>query len=317
LFILFCVLVGSPNAPAQARTLRSSRFGGTRYVAARDLAAYYDLGSDLDPKDRRAAYRTAGNQLSFEAERRDLTVHGVTHWISAPVLSSRGQLWVATVDVLNTIDPVLRQGRSATKAPVRIVVLDAGHGGTDRGARGVKALEKDLTLDLSRRVERILAAASLTVIQTRTKDVTLRLEDRPVIAAKRKADLFISLHFNSGGSASGIETYCVPPAGAASTASPSRLTGGSTVAGNKHDEKNVWLAHAIQRQLLHRTGAADRGVRRARFQVLRDAPCPAVLVEAGFLSNRAEEQRILNPDYREKLAAAIAAGILDYKRTVE
>lgn len=317
--LLLLLLTSNPALPAQSRTLKSTRLNGIPYVAARDLAAYYHLGTDLDPADRRAAFRAGNLQLTLEANRRDPTVNGVTHWISQPVLDWRGQLWIASVDVLKTLDPVFRQARSANRAPVRTIVLDAGHGGTDRGARGVRAIEKEMTLDLARRVERHLtaAAAGLTVIQTRTKDVTLDLAARTALAARRQADVFVSLHFNSGGSASGIETYCLPPAGAASTAAPARSSGAGTLPGNRHDERNVWLAHTIQRQLLQRTGGPDRGVRRARFQVLRDAPCPAVLVEAGFLSNRAEEQRILNPDYREKLAAAIAAGILDYKRTVE
>jgi N-acetylmuramoyl-L-alanine amidase len=93
--------------------------------------------------------------------------------------------------------------------------------------------------------------------------------------------------------------------------------GDKTCAGNRNDEKNVWLAHCVQRALLRRTGANDRGVRRARFQVIRDATMPAILVEAGFLSNRDEEQLILRDDYRAKLAQAIADGILEYKKSVE
>jgi N-acetylmuramoyl-L-alanine amidase len=245
---------------------------------------------------------------------------GVQHWLSAPVLEARGGLWISARDLLKTVDPVLRQGRSRTSAPVRLVVLDPGHGGSDAGTRGRRSVEKTMTLDLARRLQRCLEAAGLQVVLTRSSDKTLELAQRVAFAGSKRADLFISLHFNSGGSAEGIETYCVPPAGAASTANPFRRLfehPHPPCAGNKYDEKNVWLAHCVQRSALSATGAADRGVRRARFLVLRDAPCPAILIEGGFLSNRAEEQRILADDYREKLARGIADGVLGYKRTVE
>ena len=86
---------------------------------------------------------------------------------------------------------------------------------------------------------------------------------------------------------------------------------------NRFDDQNVWLAHCAQKSLLQATRAMDRGVRRARFYVLRYATCPSILIEAGFLSNPAEEQRILRSDYRELLAKSIADGILMYKKTLE
>ena len=82
---------------------------------------------------------------------------------------------------------------------------------------------------------------------------------------------------------------------------------------NRFDKQNVWLAHCVQQSLLQTTHANDRGVRRARFYVLRYASCPAILVEGGFLSNAGEEEKILRADYREELAHAIAAGILSYQ----
>ena len=199
--------------------------------------------------------------------------------------------------------------------------MDPGHGGSDRGTRGESTREKDMTLDVARRVQRLLEAAGLKVIPTRTTDETVSLQERVDLTTERKADLFISIHFNSGGgAASGIETYCVPPAGAAPTASPFRHLFDSedeSCPGNKYDERNVWLAQCVQRSLLRGTGATDRGVRRARFFVIRYATCPAILVEAGFLTNHAEEQRIMTTEYRDQLAKAIAGGILNYKSTVE
>ena len=297
------VLAFGTSALAQSHSLHAHRLAGGSYITVSEIVEYYQLSR---------------SQLVAERDHRDIQLSGVQHWLSAPVLEARGQLWISSLDVLKTIDPVLRQGRSRNPTPIRLVVLDPGHGGSDTGARGRQSTEKVMTLDVAKRVERYLEAAGLNTILTRKSDKTLGLSDRVDFAEAKRADLFVSIHFNSGGSAEGIETYCVPPAGKSSTASQ-RIFGGDTEASpnNRYDEKNVWLAHCVQRSALRATGAPDRGVRRARFVVIRDAPCPAILIEGGFLSNRAEEQRLLTADYREKLAKAIADGILDYRRSTQ
>ena len=319
-------LVFTSETFAQPTTLRAYRYGNTYYVAVSDVATYYGLGPDVRGVVNRAEYKTSFAQLEVEADRRDALVNGVNHWLSAPILAVRGTLWVAELDILKTLDPVLQPQRLRKPGTsIRTVVIDPGHGGGDRGTRGRSSFEKVLTLDLAKRVERNLAGSGVRVMLTRTADKTVALEDRVEFARAMAADLFVSIHFNSGGSADGIETYCTPPAGASSTANfggsaADRDTGGgdrNAVANNRFDGQNVWLAHCAQKSLLRTTGAMDRGVRRARFHVLRYADCPAILIEAGFLSSSSEEQRILRSDYRETLAKAIAGGIVAYKKTVE
>ena len=314
---LFAFLLAGTTS-AQAAPLKAYRFGNTYYVSVRDVAAYYGLGRDIRDVVDRAEYKTSFAQLEMQADRRDILVNGVNHWLSTPVLVERGRLWIAELDVLKTLDPVLRPEGLRSRSLIRTVVLDPGHGGGDRGTRGRTGLEKQLTLDLAKRVERNLAGNGVRVVLTRTSDKTVALEDRVALARARGADLFVSIHFNSGGSADGIETYCAPPAGAPSTANE-RLNGSDreTVPSNRFDDQSVWLAHCAQKALLQATGVVDRGVRRARFYVLRYQSCPAILIEAGFLSNAGEEQRIMRTDYRESLAKAIADGVLTYKKTVE
>ena len=309
------------TARVPAATLNAHRLAGGRYVTVGDMARYYSLGHNSSGSGERAEYRTPSAQLVLESDHCEILLNGVQHWLSSPVLAARGQLWLSATDVLKTIDPVLRQGRSPNASVIRTVVIDPGHGGTDRGTRGTSAIEKEMTLNVGRRVERDLEREHLSAVLTRSTDTTVSLEDRVDFAGSRHADLFVSIHFNSGGSADGIETYCLPPAGTVSTADAASVRSGrssdDSCAANRFDEKNVWLAHCVQKSLLRATGAADRGVRRARFYVLRDAPCPGILVEAGFLSNRAEEHKILTPEYRDELARAIADGILTYKKSVE
>jgi N-acetylmuramoyl-L-alanine amidase len=319
-------LVFASLAFAQPSTLKAYRYGNIYYVAVNDVANYYGLGPDTRGVVNRAEYKTSFAQLEMEADRRDILINGVNHWLSEPILATRGKLWISELDVLKVLDPLLQPGRLRKPGAIlRTIVIDPGHGGSDRGTRGRSSFEKVMTLDVAKRVERDLAGSGLRVILTRTADTTVALEDRVQFARAKGADLYVSIHFNSGGgSAEGIETYCTAPAGESSTANFSgngsdRDAGGEheAVANNRYDGSTAWLAHCVQKSLLQATRALDRGVRRSRFYVLRYANCPAILTECGFLTSSSEEQRILRSDYRETLAKAIADGIVAYKKTLE
>jgi N-acetylmuramoyl-L-alanine amidase len=161
----------------------------------------------------------------------------------------------------------------------------------------------------------------MTVSLTRSSDSTLDLETRPDLARRRKADLFVSLHFNSvessAGSVRGSEVYCLTPAGASSTNARGQGAGSGQYPGNQFDQKNILLAHEVQKSLTHGLGTEDRGVRRARFAVLRESTMPSVLIEGGYLSNPVEGKKILDPAYRKQMAKAIVDGLLAYKKIVE
>jgi len=314
------------TASAEMTALKSHRVEGRLYVMVGDLAAYYHLGRGIEAGDGRRKYETYTATLVVEPGNREIQLDGVGHWLSMPVLSARGELWVTPLDVLKTIDPVLRHGAGHPSPVICAVLIDPGHGGRDEGTHGSRSREKDMTLDVAKRVERELSTSpGIHVLMSRTNDVTTPLEQRVELSKSDHADLYVSIHFNSGGVADGIETYCVPPAGAPTTAhAPYEgerefASGEAAVTNNRFDEQNVWLAHCVQKSLLQATHSNDRGIRRARFYVLRNASCPAILVEAGFLSNHAEESKILTSEYRDVLARAIAEGILEYtgKSTTE
>jgi N-acetylmuramoyl-L-alanine amidase len=313
--LVFATLAASSNS----QTVPQHRLAGGQYVAVGQLASVYELGRDHSRAARRAEYRTSTAELAIEADHRDIRLDGVIHWLSAPVLAQRGALWIRADDVSKTIAPVLHPLPLAASASIRTIVLDPGHGGADTGARGLSGhVEKEWTLDVARHVASDLADAGVRVLLTRESDITTPLEGRPSFCLAHGGNVFVSIHFNSGGpTASGIETYCLTPAGNSSTDDVGARRRGDAQAGNRWDERNVWLAHCVQAAALSATGAADRGVRRARFEVLRDANCPAILIEGGFLTNQTEEERVLNPEYRNRLAEAIAKGILAYKRSLE
>jgi N-acetylmuramoyl-L-alanine amidase len=199
--------------------------------------------------------------------------------------------------------------------PFPTVVLDPGHGGKDDGARGNGLVEKDLSLDVALRVEKILKPFNFPVVVTRRDDTFITLEDRAAIANRLENAIFVSIHFNHAPdrASTGVETFYasqkIPPEAA------------WTWVGffNKPDapapDSGETLAGFIQTSLVMRTDAINRGIKGRELYVVRHTRCPAVLVEGGFINNPLEAQLISNSQYRERLARAIAEGIMSYQKT--
>ena len=200
----------------------------------------------------------------------------------------------------------------------RRIVIDPGHGGTNSGTRIITGsqFEKQLTLDWAIRLGALLEARGWKVSLTRTNDATLDLPSRVDCADRAGASLFVSLHFNGAfpnAEVHGLETYCLTPRGLPSTVTRDFADDASQEwPNNRFDAANLRLAMRIHRSLIQKTGATDRGVRRARFMgVLRGQRRPAILIEGGFLSNPAEALKIATPAYRQELAEAVAAALDD------
>jgi N-acetylmuramoyl-L-alanine amidase len=223
-----------------------------------------------------------------------------------------GQIFLHALDLKKNLEPLLC-APPLTFGTNRVIMIDPGHGGSNVGTHSVVdgRFEKEFTLDWAKRLKPLLETNGWTVFLTRTSDSFVTNTDRAVLAGARHADLFISLHFNSGAPdqrQSGLETYCLTPTGMAST-----LTRNYTdfwtdhFPNNDYDAENLQLAVQLHRALLHATGEEDRGVRRARFMdVLRSQHCPAILIEGGFLSNPQEAKRVADPEFRQQLAEAVA-----------
>ena len=167
------------------------------------------------------------------------------------------------------------------------VVIDAGHGGFDRGGiPGQRVSEKDMTLDVARRLKSVLTASGYRVVMTRDSDDFIPLGTRCSIANSNRNAIFVSVHFNSAtrAGASGIETYF-------------------------YSRDSLALASAIHHYVVGGAPSSSRGVRRRGYYVLRKTSIPAVLVECGFLTNPTEAAYAQNASYRQKLAEEIAAGV--------
>src|SRR5947208_17015135 len=169
----------------------------------------------------------------------------------------------------------------------RTIVVDAGHGGFDRGGvPGQRISEKDKNLDVAQRLKAILQAQGYRVIMTRDSDVFIPLPTRCAIANNYRGASFVSIHFNCASrvGANGIETYYYRP-------------------------DSAGLAASIHRNVVSISPSENRGIRRRGFFVLRRTSIPSVLVECGFLTNPTEGRLGLTANYRETLAQQIARGI--------
>ncbi len=294
----------------------------TAYIELGRVAAAANLRGKWDGERRRLILSNGALRMEFEGESRAVSFDGVRIFLGEAIQSRGSALYLSTIDYQTAVRPLLfPEAAPPPGGPVRTIVLDPGHGGRDPGARsavlGIE--EKDMTLDVALRLRTLLEARGYRVILTRRDDRYVSLERRARIANMARADLFISIHFNAVDNASvaGAETFVLTPRHHRSTGQGSRRPEDvETHPGNHNDHWNALLGFYVQRQLLHDTGAADRGVKRARFSVLREVESPAVLVEAGYLSNSAEARRIANPAYRQQLAVSLARGVEHYRRTV-
>ncbi len=198
--------------------------------------------------------------------------------------------------------------------PFRVVVVDAGHGGEDPGATTSYAMEKDIVLDLAKRLATRLDEKGFRVVMTRKDDSFLSLSTRSNIANRSAKAILISLHLNSEPThtAEGIETFYhhampfvqlpadVPPADSNTTAPHHTPTAQSA---------SARLAQTVQSALIRRTMARDRGIKNRPLHILSNSNIPAILVEAGFLSHPDEARLLTSPAYQDLLAEAIADGI--------
>ena len=262
------------------------------------------------------ALETGRGPLLMKMGSHAVRVGGIEYWLGFAPKLIRGLPYVHALDARKTLQPLLAAPPLPFTESRRVVVIDPGHGGKDSGAKSLAngEYEKNYALDCSRRLQRLLEAAGWQVIMTRTNDTYLTLPERVAIADRAKADLFLSLHFNSGtgnGAQAGVETFCLTPRGM-----PSTLLREASDDPREHhpnnafDDLNFYLATRVHRSVLAATGAGDRGVRRARFMgVLRGQNRPAVLIEAGYLTNQAEARKVATPAYRQSIAQGIAKAL--------
>jgi N-acetylmuramoyl-L-alanine amidase len=196
------------------------------------------------------------------------------------------------------------------------IVIDPGHGGIDDGAKGNGLVEKEITLDLAFRVEQLLKTFGFKTILTRRDDTYLTLAERAAIANHVEHSFFVSLHFNKSpyAAASGVETYYATEK-VAPEADWSWVGYFSKPVARTGADNGETLAGYIQTALVNRTETGNRGIKARELYVVRHTRAPAVLIEAGFLSNSFDARLLGAPEYRDRLAAAIVEGVIQFHKT--
>ncbi len=292
---------------------------GKEYVRLADWAHANDFEIHWLKRDETVLVTNRTARLAFDVDSRGAEVNGIHVWLSHPIVERNGLVYISDLDIRTALRPVLYPARHNSK--VQNIVLDPGHGGNDPGNLDGLRQEKKYTLLMAEELSDQLRRAGFKVSLTRTRDAFVSLSERPELARRRGADLFISIHWNSVSAGRkdtrGAQTYCLSPAGVASTNGGNGPTGASSQPGNANNDRNMLLAYSIQKSLVKKLGVEDQGVRRARYQVLREAEMPAVLIEGGYMSHPVESRHIYDAAYRRQMAGAIVEGVIAYRSLVE
>jgi len=303
------------------RGLDAVQLSGTGYVRLTFWAQSNDFEVGWVKRDETLLLSKGSTRVQVTVDSCDARINGIEVWLLHPVANHNGFIYIASQDLQKTFHPILSPPKVAHTTPIKTICLDAGHGGKDPGFSVNGHEEKKYTLLLAQEVKQQLVKAGFKVLFTRATDTAVELPDRPDLARRRQADLFVSLHFNAtengAQNVAGTEVYCLTPPGASSTNDHGESATDQKFAGNAQNDRNLFLAYQMQKSLTRILGAEDRGVRRARFVVLRDAPMPAVLIEAGFMSHPDEGKKIFDAGYRRRIARSIVEGIQAYKHTVD
>jgi N-acetylmuramoyl-L-alanine amidase len=313
---------------AAAGPLRAVSFNGQYYVPLADFARANGFYLSDVKRGAEVVLNSKSQRLVFDVNSAQAEINGLNVRLSFPVAADHGQLLVSQLDVDTAIRPLVFPQRYSGRR-ITTICLDPGHGGKDSGNHvgGIFGhSEKTYTLALALELQKQLEAAGYHVILTRTKDVYVHLPDRPAVANREGADLFISLHFNATPvdqkEIEGPETYCITPVGAPSSNAHGEggefgpTVGNKATLANRCEDRSLVLAYQMEKSLVQNLHANDRGVRRARFAVLRDAEMPAILIEGGYMTHPVESKNIYSSDYRRQMAAAIVKGIMAYQKVI-
>jgi N-acetylmuramoyl-L-alanine amidase len=330
-------------------------FDGAQYLPLTRLCDAYGVQWKWDPYIKTATIQKKGTIVLRSGSDRVL-VNGVARKLDRPVMMDGGTVFVPVSFAKTSLGSIVPVSAKTAPAyiteefppvtvsgarRVRTVIIDAGHGGNDPGAIGKRLAlkEKDTTLYIAKRLKNILEENGIKVILTRSNDTFISLAKRVEITNNSVADIFVSVHINAARSTSmsGFECYYLSEATddnaraleAAENVSVKAETG-TLAERSKGLDKTLWdmqltenrresielakfMCGSVDKSLAMR----NRGIRSARFYVLKGSRIPAVLAEVGYISNRLEEQKLKTSGYLDRMADVLAQGILSYKNEYE
>ena len=342
LLFAFCLLnfLGCASVPLK-EALPAFNINGTTYLPLVTLCDLKNITWQYDTFARTVVLNKDSHRINLMVGDTLVLVDGIPQYLKYPVDFYQGAIVVPYRFKEQIIDVLFKeyypQRKAAMPLPLKIrkIVIDAGHGGNDPGAIGRTGLrEKDVNLDIAKRLSSLLRSGGVGVVMTRSSDRFIPLSDRVAIANNSGADLFISIHSNANRvrSLNGFEVYYV--AGSVNDAKRAYASANNAplnldnayFGGYSLDLKAiVWdliytnsraeaieLARSLCRTMNSNLDARILGVKGGRFEVLRGVRMPAVLIETGFLSNYNEERMLKNSYYRQKVAQSLEEGIREY-----
>ena len=324
----------APTRPEGSKLWPVTSLRGADYIDVRDIAKRFGLKAEWVTFSPVMTISDKGRmRFIFEEKQRDFHFDGLRIFLGEAVIREKDSLWISKLDVIKVVAPLYLPGEHLAMLPTaapKLIVIDPGHGGNDPGKEN-KTLgvnEKTYTLDVSLRLKKLLESQGWRVLLTRTDDHELSpakktdLQMRDDLANKNKADVFLSIHFNSvekdSNRVTGVETYSLAPQSMLSTATEYKdeMTN-VAYPGNRLDYANLLLGEQLHRSMITTLKTPDRGFKRARLAVLRMLDCPGALVECAYLSSNAEARRVGTVEFRQKIAEALAAGLQNYAITLE
>ena len=313
----FSTILLSASVQAVAlRNLEQIIVSGSDYVRVAEWGESAGCSMKWNKSDGEIDLSGPGTRLNLSVGSRRAEILGGSVWLSLPVVNRNGVVWISREDLRSTIEPIVSPRKS--NGPVKTICLDPGHGGKDAGKAEGRHYEKKYTLLLAQETQELLKAQGFKVVMTRSSDEALELSDRPQIASRLGADLFVSMHYNASATVGvrGVEVFCLAPPGMNSSDDGGGKSSHPAESGNAQDDRNVLLANQVQKSITRSLPLEDLGLKRSHFEVLRLAHIPAILIEGGFLSNPQDARNIYDSAFRKRMAHAIAEGIVAYNRAL-
>ena len=342
IFVSFLLILSGCATVPQQDEFPAHSINGRQYYALLSICDAKGINYQYDEYSRVISLTGDGHEIALRAGDTLVLVDGRTMQFKEPVDIYEGRIVVPYEIKKEVLDRLFKKTVLQPKAALAIsiikkVVIDPGHGGKDPGAISRSGLkEKDVNLDVAKRLYNLLKAAGVEVVMTRSSDTFIPLSERARIANSSGADLFISVHSNANRvkSMNGFEIYYV---------APNIGDGNRAVLSAKKDNLNfaqsclgdssltlkaiIWdmiythsraeaieLSRSICSSARNNLGVEILGIKKGRFAVLKEVFIPAILIEAGFLSNSAEERMLNNAYYRQKIAESITEGIRNYEQ---
>ncbi|MEA4863696.1 MAG: N-acetylmuramoyl-L-alanine amidase [Victivallaceae bacterium] len=317
---VFAAALGAEAAVTSISKVRTGTFFSRRYARFADVASYLKMRMTEAKSGMRLLTLLGRSSASFRPDQRPAVINGMPIILNYAPLWQGGRAWLSWSDLISTMLPLYQRSSLRRHTPIHIVI-DPGHGGSDPGASGRVSKEKNITLSMAFELKRQLESRYVTiqgkrtrlrVTLTRSGDSTVSLEQRAAICNRARGQLFISLHADAASpSVSGIGTFSLTPPGAPSYNASKVVNERST--GQAWCNNSLFFAYCVQKNIVSKIkDTSNRGLKRARFSVLRNTDCPSVLVETGFITNTREERNLNSSAYRKRLAAAIADGVVEY-----